>query len=104
MAELERNVKAREKCRWPWEGRSLSQSLAPGASLRREQEGPGGSDMDQKAELSLGPLLMTTVPPSCPLIPLLRPKDGPHRDRAPRSIHGMESGPAVTEEPGPWGE
>uniref|UniRef100_A0A8C9JN58 ADAM metallopeptidase domain 33 n=1 Tax=Panthera tigris altaica TaxID=74533 RepID=A0A8C9JN58_PANTA len=32
------------------------------------------------------------------------PKDGPHRDPPPRSVHSMESGPAATEEPGLWGE
>uniref|UniRef100_A0A8C9M5K0 ADAM metallopeptidase domain 33 n=1 Tax=Panthera tigris altaica TaxID=74533 RepID=A0A8C9M5K0_PANTA len=30
------------------------------------------------------------------------PKDGPHRDPPPRSVHSMESGPAATEEPGLW--
>lgn len=49
-------------------------------------------------------LLRTTVLTSCPLIPLLRPKDGPHRDPPSRSVHSMESGPAATEEPGLWGE
>uniref|UniRef100_A0A673TWZ1 ADAM metallopeptidase domain 33 n=1 Tax=Suricata suricatta TaxID=37032 RepID=A0A673TWZ1_SURSU len=29
------------------------------------------------------------------------PKDGPQGDCPPRSVHGMESGPAATEEPGP---
>lgn len=39
MAELVKNVRAREKCLWPWKGRSRTWSLEPqGLS----QEGAGG--------------------------------------------------------------
>lgn len=86
--------------------------LEPGTQGSLSQEGAGrelkgvtwkgrGSSM---AELGLVRLLRTAVPISCLLALLLRPKDGPNRDRPSSSIHPMELGPAATGEPQPLGE
>ncbi|KAK2109680.1 hypothetical protein P7K49_009426 [Saguinus oedipus] len=45
--------------------------------------------------------LRGNVPTSWTLMPLLRPKDGPHRDQPLCSIHPMELGPTATGQPWP---